>query len=135
MPLVRASDEPHGLERAAYYALLAFAAALPFSIFVSETLLTVTGVLWLVLILYRKEEFEVPPMFWPLAAYAGATLVSALFSIDPRVSFIDCKQLLLFSIVPIGYRLVPDGGRSRSSTSSSRLAPSAPRSASCSSAF
>ena len=66
-----------------------------------------TGVLWLVLILYRKEEFEVPPMFWPLAAYAGATLVSALFSIDPRVSFIDCKQLLLFSIVPIMYRLVP----------------------------
>ena len=86
----------------------AFAAALPFSIFVSETLLTLTGVLWLaVLIRAPREEFEVPPMFWPLAAYAGATLVSALFSIDPRVSFIDCKQLLLFSIVPIAYRLVP----------------------------
>jgi O-antigen ligase len=107
MPFVRASDEPHGLERAAYYSLLAFAAALPFSIFVSETLLTVTGLLWLVLIVRDKEGFEVPPMFWPLAAYAAATLVSALFSIDPRVSFIDCKQLLLFSIVPITYRLVP----------------------------
>jgi O-antigen ligase len=107
MPFVRASDEPHGLERAAYYSLLAFAAALPFSIFVSETLLTVTGLLWLVLIVRDKEAFEVPPMFWPLAAYAAATLVSALFSIDPRVSFIDCKQLLLFSIVPITYRLVP----------------------------
>ena len=46
-------------------------------------------------------------MFWPLAAYAGATLVAALFSVDPRVSFIDCKQLLLFSIVPIAYRLLP----------------------------
>jgi O-antigen ligase len=107
MPFVRASDEPHGLERAAYYSLLAFAAALPFSIFVSETLLTVTGLLWLVLIVRHKEGFQVPPMFWPLAAYAAATLVSALFSIDPRVSFIDCKQLLLFSIVPITYRLVP----------------------------
>lgn len=107
MPFVRASDEPHGLERAAYYFLLAFATALPFSIFVSETLLTVTGVLWLVLVVRRKEGFEAPPMFWPLAAYAAATLVSAVFSIDPRVSLIDCKQLLLFSIVPITYRLVP----------------------------
>ena len=36
-------------------------------------------------------------MFWPLAAYAAATLVSAAFSVDPRTSLIDCKQLLLFS--------------------------------------
>ena len=46
-------------------------------------------------------------MFWPLAAYAGATLVSAAFSVDPRTSLIDCKQLLLFFIVPIAYRLLP----------------------------
>lgn len=45
-------------------------------------------------------------MFWPLAAYAGATLVAALFSVDPGTSFIDCKQLLLFAIVPISYRLL-----------------------------
>jgi O-antigen ligase len=107
MPLVRASDDPHGVERAAYYSLLAFAAALPFSIFVSETLLTITGLLWLVLVIRGDDGFDAPPMFWPLAAYAAATLVSALFSVDPRVSFIDCKQLLLFSIVPIAYRLVP----------------------------
>jgi O-antigen ligase len=107
MPLVRASDGPHGIERAAYYSLLAFAAVLPFSIFASETLLTVTGVLWLAMVLSRHERVEVPRMFWPLAAYAGATLVSAAFSVDPRVSLIDCKQLLLFSIIPIAYRLLP----------------------------
>lgn len=107
MPAARASDEPHGLERMAYYALLAFAAALPFSIFASEALLTLTGVLWLALIIHDGETVDVPRMFWPLAAYAGATLVSAIFSIDPRVSLIDCKQLLLFSIVPVAYRLVP----------------------------
>ncbi len=106
MPIVRASDEPHGLERAAYYALLAFVAALPFSIFVAETLLTVTGVLWLWLVIRSREAVDVPRMFWPLAAYAGATLISAIFSIDPRVSLIDCKQLLLFSIVPVSYRLL-----------------------------
>ena len=107
MPLVRASDGPHGIERAAYYALLAFAAALPFSIFAAETLLTITGVLWLAMVISRHERVEVPCMFWPLAAYAGATLISAAFSVDPRVSLIDCKQLLLFSIVPIAYRLLP----------------------------
>ncbi len=107
MPAVRASDEPQGLERAAYYALLAFAAALPFSIFAAEALLTLTGVLWAALVLRGRETIEVPRMFWPLAAYAVATLISAASSIEPRVSFIDCKQLLLFSIVPVAYRLLP----------------------------
>ena len=46
-------------------------------------------------------------MFWPLAAYAGVTLVSAAFSLDPSVSLIDCKQLRRSSlIVPIAYRLL-----------------------------
>jgi O-antigen ligase len=106
-PLAVAADEPHGLERAAYYFLLAFAGALPFSIFAAETLLTVTGVLWLALVLRQREAIQVPWMFWPLAAYAGATLVAAEFSVDRTVSFTDCKQLLLFSIVPIAYRLLP----------------------------
>ena len=55
-------------------------------------------------------------MFWPLLAYGAATLVSSIFSVDPRVSFIDSKQLVLFAIVPIAYRLLrgpadAEGGR------------------------
>jgi O-antigen ligase len=96
-----------GLERAAYYALLAFVALLPFSIAASQVLLTCSGVLWFVLIVRGHERLEVPRMFWPLAAYAGATLVASLFSVDPETSLIDCKQLLLFSIIPIAYRLLP----------------------------
>ncbi|HEU4935747.1 MAG TPA: O-antigen ligase family protein [Vicinamibacterales bacterium] len=96
-----------GLERAAYYALLAFVALLPFSIAASQVLLTCSGVLWFVLVIRGHERFEAPAMFWPLAAYAGATLVASLFSVDPETSFIDCKQLLLFSIVPIAFRLLP----------------------------
>ncbi|MFL6279173.1 MAG: hypothetical protein ACJ731_03620, partial [Vicinamibacterales bacterium] len=84
-----------GLERAAYYALLAFVALLPFSIFASELLLTITGVLWLALVVREHESFEAPRMFWPLAAYAGATLVASILSVVPRTSLIDCKQLLL----------------------------------------
>jgi O-antigen ligase len=105
--LIVAGSPSERLERAAYYALLAFVALLPFSIAASQVLLTCSGVLWFVLILREHEGFDAPGMFWPLAAYAGVTLIASLFSVDPKTSFIDCKQLLLFSIIPIAYRLLP----------------------------
>ena len=95
------------LERTAYYALLAFVAALPFSIVAAQVLLTITGLLWLAVVIRGRERIDAPRMFWPLVAYAAATLVATAFSVDPETSIIDCKQLLLFSIVPIAYRLLP----------------------------
>ena len=92
------------LERAASIALLAFAAATQFSIAAADILLGITAILWLALVLWRRETIEVPVMFWPLAAYAAATLVSCIFSVDPATSFRDSKQLVLFAIVPITYR-------------------------------
>jgi O-antigen ligase len=56
----------------------------------------------------RRERVDAPPFFLPLAVYAGVTLVSAAFSIDARTSLIDCKQLVLFLIVPAVYRFVSD---------------------------
>jgi hypothetical protein len=41
----------------------------------------------------------------PLAVYAGATLVSAAFSLDPMTSVIDSKQLVLLLIVPMVYQV------------------------------
>ena len=102
-----ASDEPHGLERAAYYTLLAFAAAVQLSIAVADIFLALAALLWVGVLVRDRERFEVPRMFWPLAAYAAATLVASVFSVDRYVSLIDCKQLLLFAIVPIAYRLLP----------------------------
>jgi O-antigen ligase len=94
------------LERAAYVSLLAFAAAPQFSIAASGILLGLTALLWLALVIVNRERVEVPGMFWPLLAYAGATLIASLFSVDPATSFRDSKQLLLFAIVPIVYRLL-----------------------------
>jgi O-antigen ligase len=93
------------LERAACLVLLAFAAALQVSIAIADILLTVACLLWVGLLVKQQERIEVPRMFWPLAAYAGATLVASFFSVDPRVSFIDSKQLVLLVIVPLVYRL------------------------------
>jgi O-antigen ligase len=98
---------PAGLERAAYLSLLTFAAATQLSIAVAGIFLTLTGILWLALVVRGRERIQVPKMFWPLAAYGAATLVATLFSIDPWTSLVDDKQLALFIIVPIAYRLLP----------------------------
>ena len=94
------------LEKAGYYALLAFVAALQMSIAAAQVLLALAGLLWLALVISRRERIDVPAFFWPLAAYAAWTLVASVFSIDARTSIIDSKQLLLFAIVPIAYRLL-----------------------------
>src|SRR5258708_2734702 len=93
------------LERAACLVLLAFAAALQLSIAAADILLTIVTVLWIGLLIRNKERVEVPGMFWPLAAYAAATLVASVFSVDRPVSLVDCKHLLLPIIVPLAYRL------------------------------
>jgi len=92
------------LELAGLIALACVAGALQFSIAAAQILLTIAVACWLGLLLVRHERFEAPRFFWPLMAYAAITLVSAAFSIDPRASFIDSKQLVLFLIVPIVYR-------------------------------
>ncbi len=107
MTTLTLDERPIGLERAAWLALLAFAAALQVSIGAASVLLTITALLWLALVIRRKERIDVPWMFWPLLAYAAVTFVSALFAVDRRVSLIDTKQLVLFAIVPIAYRLLP----------------------------
>jgi O-antigen ligase len=95
-----------GLEHAGGLALLAMTGALQFSIAISQILLALALLCWAAVLVIRRERFTAPAFFLPLAAYAGATLVSAAFSSDPRSSFIDCKQLALFLIVPATYRLV-----------------------------
>lgn len=94
------------LERVAYVSLLGFAAALQVSIAAANILLGLTALLWLVLVISRRERVEVPSFFWWLAAYAGWTIVAAIFSIDPATSIRDSKQLLLFAVVPIAFRLL-----------------------------
>ena len=94
------------LERSAYLAFLGFAAALQVSIAASNIMLALTALLWLVLVIRGRERIEVPAFFWLLLAYAGWTLVATVFSIDPGRSVRDTKQLLLFAIVPIAYRLL-----------------------------
>jgi O-antigen ligase len=92
------------LEAMSLVALVCFVAALQVSIAAAGILLTVTLACWAAVVASRQERIEVPRMFWPLLAYAGATLVSVAFSTNPSTSVVDAKQLVLFLIVPVVYR-------------------------------
>jgi O-antigen ligase len=94
-------------EQIAAGALVASAAALQFSIAAGQILLAVAVAAWLIMVASKRpRSFEVPRFFWALVAYAAFTLVSAAFSVEPRISLVDCKQLLLFLIVPVAYQVL-----------------------------
>lgn len=104
--LVAESSRSELLDRLSLASLIAFVAAIQISIAVAHIFLTLVVICWLALVITHREHVEVPAIAWPLGAYAIITLVSATFSADPAHSFLDCKQLVLFLIVPIVYRLV-----------------------------
>ena len=93
------------LERVTVALLLCFVASLQISIAAANILLALMMVCWVAQIVQEKTAPEVPRFFWPLVAYAAATLVISAFSLDPRTSFIDDKQLVLLVIVPAVYHI------------------------------
>jgi O-antigen ligase len=95
-----------GLDQAGAIALFAMAGAVQFSIAAAQILLALALICWITLLVVRRERFEAPSFFWPMVAYGGMTIVSAALSPDPRTSLIDCKQLVLFLLVPLVYRFV-----------------------------
>ena len=101
-PAVHSRDR---LETAAFAGLLSFVAALQVSIAAAGILLAFSLLCWAGLILRHQERPAVPDLFWPLLAYAAATLVSSAFSVDPRTSFIASKELVLYLVVPLVYEL------------------------------
>jgi O-antigen ligase len=93
-------------------AIMGVAAMLEFSIAIAQVLVAVAAICWIATLVVRHERVEVPRFFWPLAAYAGMTLVSAAFSIDPRAGLIGPgKQLVLFLLVPITCRFATGSRR------------------------
>ncbi|MEO2197810.1 MAG: O-antigen ligase family protein, partial [bacterium] len=100
-----ADDGNSTLEIAALYSLLAFVAALPVSIAASQILLTITLGCWIALLITQRERPTAPPFFGALLGYALLTMVSVLFSLDRGISIVDSKEVLLFLVVPVVFRL------------------------------
>ena len=94
------------LEQIGAAALIIAAGAMQFSIAVGQIFVAVAIACWLAMLLVGHQPFRAPRIFWPLVLYAGLTVVSAAFSPQPRTSLVDCKQLLLFLLVPVTYQLM-----------------------------
>src|SRR5512138_2287325 len=71
------------LDRLTLVLLLLFVGTVQVSIVAAETLLLALLLTWTATLVRDGVRPAVPKFFWPLAAYAGATLVSSAFSLDP----------------------------------------------------
>jgi len=71
------------------------------SISLAEICLVLALAAWTARLIGKKERLQLPAFFWPLALYAGLSLLSSAFSVDPPTSVKDCRDLLLFLAVPL----------------------------------
>ena len=105
LTLVAGAPPRDRLEWAAVAGLLGFVSALQLSIAAASICLAITLACWAGSLMLGQQRWEAPRFFWPLLVYAAWTLVSAAFSPDPRTSFVDSKQLVVFLLVPAVYQL------------------------------
>jgi len=84
--------------------LFASLAVVMFKLSVAQVLFGLSAIAWLLLTVRDKHHPPLPRFAWPLLAYAGLTVLSALLSLDPRTSIIDLKQLVLYLLVPMVMR-------------------------------
>jgi O-antigen ligase len=58
---------------------------------------------WLFLHIGQKRWPRFPGFFWPLLVYCLFSLLSSIRSVNPKISMVDSRELLLFLVVPIVY--------------------------------
>jgi O-antigen ligase len=92
-------------ERIAFWLVVASLGVVQFNLLTAQVLFGLAALLWVSVTARERRRPSLPAWFTPLLVYAGLTLVSAALSIDPAESFVDCKQLVLFLMVPIVARM------------------------------
>jgi O-antigen ligase len=90
----------------AMVALVAMVASIQFSIFLAQVALAVVCAAYLFVVAVERRVPLLPKWTSPLLLYAAWTLASASASSNPLVSLADCKQLVLFLIVPVVFEFV-----------------------------
>ncbi len=71
------------------------------SISFMEIFLGAALIFWLILLAKERVRPAVPAFFWPLLVFAGLTLVASALSVNPTMSFVNSRKLLLCLIIPI----------------------------------
>ena len=73
------------------------------SISISQIFLATALLVWAWMLFSSKQKIEIPGFFWPLLAYVAISLLASIRSVNPGISFIDLRDMLLFVIVPLVY--------------------------------
>jgi O-antigen ligase len=73
------------------------------SISLSQIMLAHAFIVLTILVTKKQIKISFPPFFWGVIVYSALSILSSFFSVNPRVSLIDSKDLLLFLIIPIVY--------------------------------
>jgi O-antigen ligase len=73
------------------------------SITLSYSVLFFALLFWLQLLIKNRRLPRFPSFFWPLLVYSLFSLISAFLSVNPEISLIDSRELLLFLIIPLVY--------------------------------
>jgi O-antigen ligase len=90
------------LDRLGYVLIAACLGLIQLSIFLGQgVLFSLAALVWLAVVIRERSWPRLPAFALPLAVYAILTLTSAAFSVNPRASFIDSRQLFLLLMVPI----------------------------------
>jgi len=76
------------------------------SISLIQIFLSVAFICWLFLHIKQKDWPRFPSFFWPLLAYCLFSLLSSLKSVNPKISMVDSRELLLFLVVPITFTAI-----------------------------
>lgn len=91
---------PRWANRLVLFGLFLFALAVPHSIFAANLGLNLSLLAWIIRDLaLHKLHFRRTLFDWPLLWFAGLTVLSAIFSVEPAVSLHKLKSLLLFGVL------------------------------------
>jgi O-antigen ligase len=73
------------------------------SISLSQIFLALAFAVLVILVAKKQIKVSFPPFFWGMIVYCALSILASFFSVNPGVSLIDAKDLLLFLIIPIVY--------------------------------
>ncbi len=91
---------PLWANRVVLLGLFLFALAVPHSIFAANVGLNLSLLAWIIRdVTLHKLHFRRTPFDRPLLWFAGLTVLSAIFSVEPAISLPKLKSLLLFGVI------------------------------------
>src|SRR5512136_480919 len=99
-PATESTSQSRSLERGLILVATIFVSSIFFSIAVNSIALVLMAVLWITLLILRRQESIVStPLDWFFLAYVGAEILSTIFSANPAQSLEFSKRVLLIGVV------------------------------------